>query len=372
MPGFCCFTDFIVANEMLLLWAPNHAGLAFGLSQLAFGTSSVTCTQIFSFLIFKLGLHRALILSSAFLCTLSLFPLLFLRYPDTVTTPPNTSRLSQDVIDATAVSHESTNGLAIHWKLILCLPTFWLYLITVLTSGVSFAFNPYFYKLGHTFGKSQWELVPWFQATEMTATLMSFFVAMATDVFRKRRGYFYSGSRNFCLLFLFLQVILFAICAASSSYGVFPLYICSVAVLKVVMFCHEGLAALLARDFFGTSNTIIVFGFGAGLALGFGEGLSAWAMSLVETLHRSPGTLIEHLLPSAYNEFYYAAALWSIIGLVCALLLRRPVSIFPPNSLTHYQSLSLSPPPALTPLRNIDVDTSSQSNNSLDFRNQPS
>lgn len=306
------------------------------MGQLAWGAGSVSCTQIFSALLANYGVHRALIFSSLLLVILSVPAALFSRYPPHPIQPTVSPHIKTEstflLPDTSTIEVDRTVGNSVSWKRVLTFPTFWLYLLTGLTSGASFAFNPYFYKLGQAFGRDQWELVRLFQITEIVGTLLGVAIAVLTDVLHTKDGYLFSGSRNMSIGFLLIQTILFLVCATASSTRSFYTFLFAVCILKVVMLCHEGISALLAKDFFGTANTVIVFGFGAGLALGIGEGLSAWTMSFLESLERHFRGGARHLTPDAYNSFYIVAALWSFIGLVCAIVMTRPSEIFPKRS----------------------------------------
>lgn len=310
------------------------------MGQLAWGSGSVSCTQIFAALLANYGVYRALIFSSLLLAILSIPAVLFSQYPPHPIQPtfsPDVNTESTFLLPETStIDVDKTVGNSVSWKRMLTFPTFWLYLLTGLTSGASFAFNPYFYKLGQAFGRDQWELVRLFQITEIVGTLLGVAIAVLTDVLHTKDGYFFSGSRNMSIGFLSIQTVLFLVCAAASSTRSFYTFLAAVCVLKVVMLCHEGISALLAKDFFGTANTVIVFGFGAGLALGVGEGLSAWTMSFLESLERHFRGDVRQLTPDAYNSFYIVSAIWSFIGLVCAIILTRPAEIFPRQSVPPY------------------------------------
>lgn len=281
-------------------------------------------------------------MSGIFLTVLSLPSIFFLRYRDepnaTTISPTSETEYAALVPSAPQDEDSSKTGLRVSWKQVLLLVAFWQYLLTALTSGASFAFNPYFYKLGQAFGKEQWELVRLFQVTEIIGTILGVAVAILTDVLHTKDGYGFSGSRNMSIGFLLVQTVLFVVCAIASSHNAFWTFLAAMCVLKVVMLCHEGVAALLAKDFFGTSNTVIVFGFGAGLSLGVGEGLSAWTMSIVESLARHSHAAVRQLTPDAYNPFYIAAAVYSFAGLLCATCMARPAIIFPKHSDSTYSS----------------------------------
>lgn len=284
-------------------------------------------------LLVNYGVIHALIISSMLLAVISTPLVLFARYPPkpipTTISPTTDAELSPLVPDASDTRVDRNAGIAVSWKCILMLPTFWQYLLTGLTSGASFAFNPYFYKLGYAFGRQQQELVRLFQITEVVGTLLGVVVAMLTDVLHTKDGYAFSGSRNMSIGFLLVQTVLFIVCAAASSTGLFWTFLSAVCVLKVIMLCHEGIGALLAKDFFGSANTVVVFGFGAGLALGGGEGISAWTMSFLEGLERHFRGGVRDLPPDAYNSFYIAASVYSFMGLICATVMARPTVIFP-------------------------------------------
>lgn len=312
------------------------------------GIGNITFTQIFHSLIIAVGVHKTLMVIGASLAILSLIPCVFVRWPEqrptsnaqsiqtTKTLETCSADSSLEIIpllsptrSAIFVDDDLRTSVRISWKDIIRTAEFWYYMIVVFTAGASYAFNPFYYKLGLLFARPMNQLVRFYQVTDFTATILSLAASSWTDAFHTRSGYWFSGARNLTIIFLVVQTVLFMWMTRLTKDGAFWGFLIVKSVLKIIMVSHGGCASLLARDFFGPSNSCIVFGFGAGLALGTGEGFSAWLMSAVETsAHKRHGSV---LVAENYNPFFYAAAVWSTIGLACTIMMRKSRLAFPPG-----------------------------------------
>lgn len=313
MQAFPLAIVFLLGTEILLAWFPQQAGLAVGCGQSAFGIGTIILTEVFSVLIRTYDHVTAIFLASAILTCGAVFPTIFLRWPGEgeVNDAAKTDQEEQPLLQT------STPTDKIPMQRLLMLRDFWLYIFAVFTTSTSYMLNPYYFKLGGLFNKPMGTLVLLFNLSNLAATLCGLFGTALTDVVKFGSGYFFSGAKNLMILFMIMQTLLFLQMIAVSNSMNFWGFIVIKALLKIVVTCHVGYAAILARDLFGASNSCVVFGFGGGLALGFGEGLSAWLMAAVE---RSVGIV---KLPSDYSPYYWLAAVWSFLGLVCTVTVTR-------------------------------------------------
>lgn len=312
-----------------MIWSPRRPGLAVGVGQAFIGTGNILCTQVFNSFIVNLGVYRGLVLTSLMLTAISMFSTLFLRYPKPGETPTNPAQprgeSDRDVDPAIQTSEQTPRKL--RWACIFRQRDFWLYIFAVFTAGVSYCFNPYFYKLGLLFDRPMSELIRIYQAADLTSTVGSLVASVLSDYVRHGDGYWFSGTRNIMAVLMFAQIFMFGLMPVFTKTRSFLGYVGVKSALKVLMACHESFAALLAHDFFGETNMGIVFGLGAGFALGSGEGISVWAMSAVEALARRgkaglPLSIVD------YNPFFVIATLWAFLGFVAIVLLARPAAMF--------------------------------------------
>ncbi|CAN8071670.1 unnamed protein product [Agarophyton chilense] len=300
---------FLTCMQALLVWYPHRSGLAIGLGHAAFGAGTVITTELFSLVLTRTDPVFAIYTASAILSTSAFFPAMFMRWPseNEISKQEEENRLLErlEPIERIPVSH------------IIRLPNFWLYIFTIFSTSVTYMLNPYYFKLGHLFGRPLDKLVLYFNISNIASTLCSLFVSTLTDFVRSNTGFFFSGSKNIMIFLMFLQTICLYLSINVNNTQNFRGFVVLKATMKIIEMSHVGCAALLARDLFGLSNSCIAFGFGAGLALGGGEAASAWLMGTVEALARPISA------PSDYNPFYLIAVVWSTMGLICVMAVQR-------------------------------------------------
>lgn len=317
-----------LVTEHLFSWMPATPGLAVGLAQLSFGTGSILVAWLFNVLIERYGVVYSIIFSGIGMSFLSSVPSFFIAWPSNVS-----QLLDDDVIDGedeALLSCAENKEHHLNWNELMFSFEFGLYIMAVLTAGVSYAFIPYYFKIGESFNVSSQVLIMTFQVTGVAATIFGLLASMWTDNFAiARNRWFSSGSKNMMGFFLVIQTSLCFALIFMSRMNLFIPFVISVAFMKMIMAAHAGCAALIARDFFGKKNSCIVFGIGGGLALGTGEGSSAALMAFVES--HSP---VDMVGPRMFEPFYFIAGIWSAVGLVCLILLKKHRKAFQNNRLS--------------------------------------
>lgn len=329
-----------------MAWVPRRKGLAVGFGQFSMGLGTILLTQAFNTLISAVGVCKALVYIGGVLTLISLIPTGLLFWPEEDSCHSSNVMKAAKKKEVTAnISSESSpllchpctelhdikttpeKALHLSWRQIVKSKDFWHYIVIVLTAGASYAFNPFYYKLGLLFSQPMERLVHMFQITDIIATILSLVASSVTDVLHSSQGYWFSGARNLILIFLSTQTILFWWMTWLTLKRNFWGFLIVKSLLKIVMTCHGGCASLLARDFFGAPNSCLVFGLGAGLALGIGEGISAWLMSAVENFAHSQNG--PNLVPEDYNPFFVFAGVWTFLGLVCNIMIQKSRLAFP-------------------------------------------
>lgn len=308
---------YLLATEMLIVWMPDRTGLAVGVGNTAFGLGSIFSAWVFDRLLDMMNVQYAMVCTAGAVACIMGISSPLLVWPE--------SSEKEEGYDEEEIS--LLNGISarkLGWRRLVKLPSFWLYIMAVLTAGASYAFIPYFFKLGLQFGVGRRPLLILFQLASALCVAFGMGVSMCTEHFRGT-GVLSSGARNVMAGLLVVQTILFGVVLWSTTTGRFIPFVAAVTALKMIMSSHAGCAALLAHDMFGKVNSAIVYGFGAGVALGGGEGISAATMAAVEQWHASH---VEG--PAGYTIFYALAAVWSAVGLVSAMLIYKSDDIFTP------------------------------------------
>lgn len=303
--------NYLLNTEVLVAWFPHIPGFIVGCALLTYGAGTILQSWAFNTVIEAMGCAKALYATALGLTVPSLLVSAFISWPSNehsqqTQAPPESEPL---------LSGGGGDGsIKLPWSRLRSLGSFWLYVIIVFTGGAPYALISFFFKLGHVFGKSSTLMVSIFQVVAVLCTLLGLMAGWATDVMRFGNGYFRSGAKNLAILTMAVQVVLFLAMIPLSNNGNFWGFVLVAGTLVVITASHYGCAAIMARELFGTANSCMVFGIGAGLSVGSGEGLSAEMMSTIEAL-----TGREALVPTSYNLYYWIGALWSTLGLICAL-----------------------------------------------------
>lgn len=346
-----------LVTELLLDWLPDNPGRAVGLSQLSFGLGSIGVAWFYSTAIQIFDTPNAIIISAFVLALLTAVPSLFLAWPcpdsgsqgsccssnNHRSIATNVAEISPGIVES--VTHDeglsllhgdgvekSSASRHLSWTQLVFSRPFTLYLIVVLTAGVSYAFIPYYFKLGALFDVSHDLLLFSFQITSIASTFFGLLSSIWTDHFvfhssssylkspTTRDGPFSSGAKNMMGLFLIIQTVFSFLLIPVSRTNCFALFVVIVAFMKMIMASHAGCAALIARDIFGEKNSCLTFGIGGGLALGSGEGLSAAIMTWIDSGIAKPTS---EMTPAEFNGFYWIAGCWSVVGTVSLMLLHK-------------------------------------------------
>lgn len=312
---------YLTCLQVLIVWFPNNSGVAVGVGNAAFGLGTVGLTELFSILIARTSHVTAIYLASAILGAGAVLPAMLMRLPSRheIPVPEEQSSLLQE--------HDREERLP--WYTLARLPNFWFYIFAVFSTSVTYMLNPYYFKLGQLFNRPLDELVLYFNISNLVATFCGLFITALTDVAGFGTGFFFSGSRNIMTVFMMVQALVLLLSIIVNNTLNFTAFVVIKALMKVIVTCHIGCAVLLAKDMFGPVNSCIVFGFGAGLALGSGEAASAWLMATVEAVFQPISA------PSDYNAFYWIAAIWSTLGLISVVAVKKH------NKSNRYDCLSV-------------------------------
>lgn len=306
----------LISAEISLQSNPNAPGLALGLISVAFGFGSAVYAYLFNTFLNSWTLDTAIYASSASLSVPCLVSTPFLSLPDITETEYDSSETPLMSPD------ESFPRLTL--RRLVQLYDFWLFIFASLTAGASYALVPYFFSISSSFKAPLKVAVGAFQASSIAAVILSLALTGFTDCFAWGTGFFSLGSRNVMVAMLSVQTALCAALCFSTLTRWYGLFAVSAGMLKTIMAAHASCSALMAHDVFGAVNSALVIGVGSGLALGSGEAASVFIMSLVE---RSSQLQYSIQNPMVYQAFYYVLALWTIIGLIALIFLRRKASL---------------------------------------------
>ena len=276
---------------------------------MAFGIGTIVLTYVFSKFITGLNHVSAIFLASCVLVATAALPCIFLRWPS----DGEVSHLAE----LQPLNQREEDADKIKWYELLKLSNFWFYTVAVFATGATYMFNPYFFKIGPLFGASFDQLVFWFNLSNLISTAIGLFGTTLTDYVGFGTGFWFSGAKNVSVILMLMQCVSLMAMTIISKLEIFWGFVVIKTLLKIVGVCHLGNSAILARDLFGPRNGCIVFGFGAGLALGSGEGLSALIMAGIEAMKGQMDTA------SDYNSFFWVSTIWSILGLSCLLAAQR-------------------------------------------------
>lgn len=274
---------------------------------MAFGVGTIVLTCVFSKLITGFNHVTAIFLSSCILVATAVFPCILLRWP------------SEGEISIELNQHEE-DADKIEWYDVLKVPNFWFYTVAVFTTGATYMFNPYFFKIGPLFNATFDQLVFWFTFSNLVSTILGLFGTTLTDYVGFGTGFWFSGAKNVSMILMVMQCVSLMVMIITSRLEIFWAFVVIKTLLKIVGVCHLGNSAILARDLFGSKNGCIVFGFGAGLALGSGEGVSALIMAGIEAVKGQMNSA------SDYNSFFWLATVWSMVGLSCLAATHRQIT----------------------------------------------
>lgn len=197
------------------------------------------------------------------------------------------------------------------------LPTFWFFVIAVFTLQAGFAFVPFFFRIGRTYGHSRADLVGYFDVAMLVSTLLRPVAGVLADRFRFGDGPFGMASKNLMTMLLVLQLLLFSVLVPLSSSANFIGYFLAAAALISIFAASACGIAILGRDVFGKRNSSLVYGMGGATAMGFGEFAAGQLIATVDLADEFGTT------PDKYLPYYVIGIVMSSVGLLCCLRIRK-------------------------------------------------
>lgn len=314
-----------MCNEALIGWFPQNRGLAVGLGTLAFGLGIVSLTILFTAFLTVASVADTIVITGCLLALGMLPAVLFMRWPGesnihydlSNTLSPEGTVSNEETIPIRHKEHDYEQGGYIG---LAKSRNFWLYIIVVFTSGASFCLNPYFYKIGLLFGVSFHALVFWCNFVMIVSTLSGLFggVLMDNRHLHSAAGFWSSPSRNIMLVLMSMQPLVMLMMVVANNFSMFWVFVLVRTLLSIIVTLHVSAAILLARDIFGNEDGSRAFGIGAGLSLGGGDSASVVLMS--KSLDIAANGVPK--VPSDFNLFYLIAAVWSVVGVICTVMIK--------------------------------------------------
>lgn len=273
---------------------------------MCFGLGCAFFSSFFEYLLRNFRCSTAFLITAAALAAPSASCIGLLKWPS------GPGPLQENVSENTL---KDEHHLVIPWTKLPFLLPFWYYVASIFAGQVGYAFIPYFFKIGRSFGKSTDVLVNSFQVAILLSTISRPFVGMLSDSLKWGHGFFGMGSKNVLIILLILQLTAFVCLVSFSTFLGFV--VCSCIVLVV----FSGVAvesSILARDMFTPVNSSLVFGFGASIAMGFGEFGTGEIMAAVDN-----APAFEVSGASKYHPFYMLSAALSVFGLLSCFMLQK-------------------------------------------------
>eukprot|EP00177_Eucheuma_denticulatum_P004573 GFKZ01008321.1.p1 GENE.GFKZ01008321.1~~GFKZ01008321.1.p1 ORF type:complete len:557 (+),score=27.74 GFKZ01008321.1:135-1805(+) len=293
---------FLLPIEILAEWMPARPGLAIGCGQTAFGLGTMYFSGLFELFIDRFGCIRAVCVVATLLGALATFISFLLKWPPREYT--SAFRAPTDNLEPMP----SANAISVaHF---LQLRSFWLCVLSIMTTQVGYAFIAYFFQLGLTFGQDMHSLVRLFEAISLLTAFARPLLGMMVDRLKWGEGLFSMGSRNMLTLAMGIQAVTLFTLIPVSNMRYFPGFAVGAAVLLLVVAAGECVAGVLMRDVFGSENSSLMLG--AGASIGFGVG--AFIPTVILQLTTFAGAGME-TRPSTFNLFYLMSMLWSVVGL---------------------------------------------------------
>lgn len=307
---------YVICLEILAACSPSRPGLLIGTGQLAFGLGGLAFAALFHSLLEHFDIKAVFRIAGTVLFLPSLLSSIFLSWPD------HDHSDAEHIEDAftTQEQHkliERKRQSPISWKNLLLLRTFWCYIIVIMAAQAGFAFYPYFFKIGMSFGFSEAVVVNYFQVALFVSTILRPLGGVMSDSLRWGNGRFAVGPRNAMVVLLLFQIIMFTGLIWVSYNGDFFGFVVATTGVLFVFSAGACGPALMAREIFGAENSSLVFGMGGGIAMGMGEFISGELMAIVDWSNEpdSGG-------PLKYVKFYVISIVFSLLGLLCCAMMK--------------------------------------------------
>lgn len=301
--------DYILALELLATWSPSRPGLAVGVGHLGFGLGTIAFAEFFEVLLKHFPCGIAFAITSGILLISSISSIAWISWP---CEPRNFQTVQSEGNDAIEGQCE-----VISLKKLPFIQLFWYYVLAIFAGQTGFAFIPYFFDIGRSFGRSSSTVVRSYQLATACATVFRLVSGFLSDILKRNDGFYSIGSKNVTLLLFILQFLSYVfLIVFSRGLNYWGFVFCASAILMV----FAGISvesAILARDIFSPLNASLIFGTGGSIAMGAGEVFFGKLMEYVDQRARSGSAL-----PEKYNWFYITGIVFSIQGFVSSMILK--------------------------------------------------
>lgn len=302
--------DYLISLELLAAWSPARPGLAVGLGNLAYGLGTIAFSGLFEYLLERVKCSTALFITGIALVFFSAPSIALLSWPcKKCSTQGGFPESYADVDD---------EGELISWRKLPFLIPFWHYVLAIFAGQTGYAFIPYFFNIGRSFGMSSTTVIRSYQIAITCSTVFRLLVGVLSDCLKWGNGFFSIGSKNVTLLLFIMQSFSYIALISFSQTLNYDGFVFSASVILMVFAGVAVESAVLARDIFSPSNSSLIFGVGASIAMGIGEVMSGKIMAAVDLSARSA-----ELSPEKYNMFYVIGVVLSIQGFLVCIMLRR-------------------------------------------------
>lgn len=315
LPDFLV-TVYLIGLELITAWTPHRPGLAVGIAQMCFGFGTILFSALFNFLNNSYGAVGALYISTVVLTAPCALSSCALKWPESTT-----CIVAQPLNYALESPHDDGDTYtrpcrAIRWQRLPFLSSFWLYMATIFVGQLGYAFLPYYFSIGESFGVSMSVVLLAFQGANLVSTLSRPFAGMLTDALKTSQGFFSIGTKNVLLILISVQTGLFFLLIPISRAHYFGLFVIASGIILSIFAAFACCASLLAREQFGWKSSTAVFGLGGGIAMCLGEFAAVMMMSACISSENGKDT-------TAYNGFYLVSGMCSLAGLVCCIFVKR-------------------------------------------------
>lgn len=321
--AMCVWTGYLLGMELLVAGFSKRPGLATGIGEILFALGYILGVRLLQKILTSYGNVGGIYVTAVLLAACAILPALLMRWPAQV----EGEQVRMDDEERTdnesvPLLEDEANGYVEQQPLVFIMQraTFWLYIMTVLTGAANYGLFPYFFKLGYTFKQPLESVIGWFQIMGCVSIAVCLFSCMLMDYAKFGEGFWAMGSKNVILLLLVVQILCFGLLLHFSYSESYSGFVGTLILLSSVAVSQSGCSLVLAMDLFGKANGGIVFGVGAGLSMGVGEGFSAWLLVAVERAVNHVG-LSE--TPADFLLFYRIGCVWSLLGLLSLLFCKN-------------------------------------------------
>lgn len=309
----------MLGMELLVGCFSERPGLAVGIGEVGYGLGHILGAPMMQMLLRSFRTVTSIYMSAMLFVACNMLPAVLTRWPIPAKgegSGENSGHERAALIEDIAHKVDEEQSL----RVMMRQRTFWLFAIVVATSGASYGFFPYFFKLGSIFGQPSHLVTTYFQVIGSVSIAACLLSCAVMDYAKIGTGFWGMGSKNVMMFFLALQAMCFWLLIRFSESGHYFGFVCTLLVLSISAVTLTGSSVVLARDLFGNTNGCIVFGVAGGLGLGLGEASSAWLMTASERMASHVGGSES---PIDFITFYAIGLIWSLVGLFCLIMTRK-------------------------------------------------